>query len=213
MRGRFITFEGGEGCGKTTHLSLLAKYLKEKGHSVVQTREPGGTLFSDRIRMLILDNANESDLPQGSVIDAKTELFLMLASRAQHVKEVILPALKSGQIVLCDRFVDASIAYQGAGRGLSKATILEMSLFASQGIMPDLTFLLDIDVSEGLARVASRGELNRLDKEATPFHTAVHRGYEDISRESPERVVVIDASVSIEAVATNIKELADAFLS
>ncbi len=208
MRGRLITFEGGEGSGKSTHLAMLADNLEAKGHSLVRTREPGGTQLADRIRTLLLE---ESDCDH--IIDAKAELFLMLASRAQHVREIILPALDAGQIVLCDRFTDASIAYQGEGRGLPKDTILEMSLFASQGIMPDLTFLLDIPIAEGLARVAHRGKSNRLDKEAFGFHEAVQRGYAALVRENPKRIFLIDGTQSKEQVASDIREGFDAFFS
>lgn len=208
MRGRLITFEGGEGSGKSTHLALLAEHLIKKGHSVVKTREPGGTQLADGIRALILEES-----PDSHAIDAKAELFLMLASRAQHVREIILPALQAGQIVLCDRFTDSSVVYQGEGRGLPKDKILEMSLFASEDISPDLTFLLDIEMNEGLARVAHRGKMNRLDKEATTFHAAVQRGYAALVKENPKRMVMIHSAQSKERVAQQIREVADAFFS
>ncbi len=208
MRGRLITFEGGEGSGKSTHLALLAEHLVRKGHSVIKTREPGGTWLADRIRTVILDESSEAH-----VIDPRAELFLMLASRAQHVSKLILPALQAGQIVLCDRFTDSSIVYQGEGRGLPKDTILEMSLFASKDIVPDLTFLLDIPTTEGLARIAHRGKMNRLDKETLVFHEAVRRGYTALVRENPKRMVVIDATQSKEQVSDNIREVTDAFFS
>lgn len=208
MRGRLITFEGGEGSGKSTHLALLADDLEARGYAVVRTREPGGTPFADRIRTLIL--AESKSIHN---IDPKAELFLMLASRAQHVREVILPALSAGRTVLCDRFTDASIAYQGAGRGLPKTMILEMSRFASKGIMPDLTFLLDIPIKEGLSRVAHRGESNRLDEETLGFHEAVQRGYAELAAENPKRIARIDAALSKEAVAASIRKVFDAFFS
>lgn len=208
MHGRLITFEGGEGSGKSTHLALLAEHLKSQGHAIVCTREPGGTGLADRIRTLILDESTGSH-----AIDAKAELFLMLASRAQHVSEIILPALEAGQIVLCDRFTDSSIVYQGEGRGLPKDIILEMSLFASKDIMPDLTFLLDLPIAEGLARIAHRGTMNRLDKETLNFHEAVQRGYDKLAREYPKRIVLINAAQSKKQVAADIQEVSNAFFS
>ncbi|MBN4054693.1 dTMP kinase [Nitrospira defluvii] len=208
MQGHFITFEGGEGSGKSTQLVLLADYLQGKGRSILRTREPGGTQLADQIRELILGQASID-----CAMDAKTELFLYLASRAQHVSEVILPALKAGKVVLCDRFTDATLAYQGEGRGLSKKNIEGMALFASRRIGPGLTFLLQINVKKGLARLQGREDINRMDEETLQFHEAVKRGYEMLAHEHPKRIVVIDADDTIEAVAATIREKTDAFLS
>ncbi len=212
MCGQFITFEGGEGSGKSTQLARLADYLEKKGYPVVRTREPGGTVLADRIRALILDKT-EGATPGAAPMDPKTELFLYLASRAQHIAEVIRPALEAGKIVLCDRFTDATLAYQGAARGLPKAEIESMARFAAQGIAPDHTFLLQMDVSKALARMKARGASNRLDEEALQFHEAVQRGYTALAQAEPKRIVVINANAPIPVVAAQIQEQADAFLS
>ncbi|MFQ5596794.1 MAG: dTMP kinase [Nitrospiria bacterium] len=208
MGGYFITFEGGEGSGKSTQLARLADYLEGKGLSVVRTREPGGTRLADRIRGLIL-NPSVREAP----MNPKTELFLYLASRAQHIAEVIRPALAAGKLVLCDRFTDATLAYQGAGRGLPKQAVGEMVRFASEGMDPDLTLLLQLDIKTALARLKGRGEINRLDEENFAFHEAVQDAYAALARAHPKRIVVIDADDSIEAVFAKIRERIDAFLS
>ncbi len=207
-KGHFITFEGGEGCGKTTQLALLADYLKEKGRLTLQTREPGGTQLADRIRDLILGRTSTED-----TMDPKAELFLYLASRAQHVSEVILPAMEAEKVVLCDRFTDATIAYQGEGRGLPKEVIEQMARFASQAVVPNLTFLLQMDIKKALARLKGRNHMNRMDEESFQFHEAVQRGYISLSGEHPNRIVVIDADDTIEAVSAKIRKRTNAFLS
>ncbi len=206
--GIFITFEGGEGSGKTTQVSILYKYLVSKGVPVVRTREPGGTELGDQVRRLVL-NGSDADFK----IDPRTELFLYLASRSQHIIEVIRPALTAGKVVLCDRFTDATIAYQGDGRGLPKKEVKQMAKFASYGIEPDLTFLLDINVKEGLARLSGRKELNRLDLETVQFHEAVYRGYLTLAEDNPSRIEVIDARGTIEETSLKIRKRADALLS
>ncbi len=205
--GRLISFEGGEGSGKTTQLALLAAHLRKKGHSVLCTREPGGSPLGDRIRHLILDPPIE-----GSIMDSRTEFFLYLASRAQHVQRVVAPALKAGKIVLCDRFTDATIAYQGYGRGLPKKKIEAMMAFASYGLEPDLTFFLDIAPDAGLSRLSGRKEVNWMDQETLAFHEAVYAGYQALIQAYPKRIVVIAASERIEQVALQIREKIDAFL-
>lgn len=205
-RGRLITFEGGEGSGKTTQLSLLADDVRNKGLPLVCTREPGGTFLGDKIRHLILDTPDD-----GAEVDARTEFFLYLASRAQHVKEVLLPALRAGKLVFCDRFSDATIAYQGYGRGLPLAEIKTMMDFASYGLEPDLTFFLDIAPELALSRLSGRKEINRLDQETLTFHKAVYAGYQALIQTHAKRIVVIDAAVSIEAVSLQIREKIDAF--
>lgn len=207
QQGLFITFEGGEGSGKTTQLALLADYLRDKGLPLVCSREPGGTSLGDQIRSLILEVPDD-----GSEVDVRTEFFLYLASRAQHVKEVLLPALAAGNIVLCDRFSDATIAYQGYGRGLPLEEIKTMMQFASDGLEPDLTFFLDITPDLGLSRLSGRKEINRLDQETLVFHEAVYAGYQVLSQTYPKRIVVIDAAGPIGAVSRRIREKIDTFL-
>ncbi|VAX30981.1 Thymidylate kinase [hydrothermal vent metagenome] len=206
-RGRLITFEGGEGSGKTTQIALLEDYLREKGKPLLCTREPGGTPLGDKIRHLILESPED-----GSEVDIRTEFFLYLASRAQHVKEVLLPALAAGKLVFCDRFSDATLAYQGYGRGLPLEKIKDMMDFASYGLVPDLTLFFDITPDLALPRLSGRKEINRLDQEALSFHERVYRGYQTLIRDDAKRIAVIDATVSIEVVSRKIREKIDAFL-
>ena len=198
-KGVFITFEGIEGSGKSTHIALLASYLQEKGYPVCLTREPGGTKIGERLRTLILDL-------QHNEMDPKTELFLYLASRAQHLVEAIRPALLDGKIVLCDRFTDATLAYQGYGRGLKPAMIRPIVRYAAQGIRPDLTFLLDVTVQEGLRRLHGRGLLNRLDAEALHFHEAVRKGYLALARREPRRFRVVPTQADVDHVQAQIRK-------
>ncbi len=207
-KGVFITFEGGEGSGKTTQLALLGAYLREKGLSVLTTREPGGTPLGDQIRTLILN-----PLKTDTGIDVRTELFLYLASRSQHVSEVINPALNAGRIVLCDRFTDATLAYQGDGRGLPKKTIHEMARFASYRLEPHLTFFLDITPEKALVRLSGRNEINRLDEETQVFHQTVYQGYLKLARENPGRITVINGEGPVESISLNIQERINALLS
>ncbi len=206
VKGHFITFEGVEGSGKTTQMAILGHSLEARGFPVVRTREPGGTKIGDAIRSLILDSKNQ-------MMDAKTEFLLYLASRAQHLKEVILPALAEGKVVLCDRFADATYAYQGFGRGLSKREIELIGRFVTGGLQPDLTLLLDIDVKKGLARLKGREEINRLDQEALQFHEAVREGYLHLAKKNPRRIQVIRTDASVEEIAKKIREAVDAVLS
>lgn len=205
-RGIFVTFEGIEGSGKSTQLALLTAYLKEQNHEVIQTREPGGTAIGERIRSLILDKRNHQ-------ITAKSELLLYLASRVQHVMEVIAPALQEGKIVLSDRFSDATLAYQGTGRKLVMREIIRMDRFATGGIKPDRTFLLDIDVEQGLSRIKKRGALNRMDRERSSFYQAVRTGYLNLAEGEPERIRLIDAGQSIEKVASEVRKEMRAIIS
>lgn len=207
-KGVFITFEGGEGSGKTTQLALLGTYLREKGLSVLTTREPGGTPLGDQIRTLIL-NPSKTD----TGIDVRTEFFLYLASRSQHVSKVIKPALDAGRIVLCDRFTDATLAYQGDGRGLPKKTIHEMAGFASYKLEPHLTFFLDIAPKKALSRLSGRNEINRLDEETLVFHQAVYQGYLKLARENPGRITVISGEGPVESISLKIQERINALLS
>jgi len=191
----FITFEGTEGCGKSTQIRRLAEALQQRGLSVHLTREPGGTPLADRIRQLLLDPDSDGLVPMA-------ELLLYLASRAQHVQEIIRPALARGEIVLCDRFTDATRAYQGFGRGLDEAAIETLNRLATDGLEPDLTLWLDLPVEEGLQRSLRRhadspdSREDRLEREALAFHQRLYRGYAELARRFPHRIRRIDAGGS-----------------
>ena len=193
----FITMEGIEGCGKTTQLHLLARRLESEGHRVTVTREPGGCPIADQIRNILLDADNKAIRPV-------TELLLYAAARAQHVSEVVAPALEAGMIVLCDRFTDATLAYQGHGRGLDLDLIRHLNRLACGGINPDLTLLLDCPVEIGLGRAVSRinstdgPKEERFEQESLRFHRRVHEGYLELAQREPERFVIIDAAGGIE---------------
>ncbi len=193
MPGVFITFEGIEGSGKSTQISLLHRHLTAAGREVTLTREPGGTAIGDQIRKILLDPANKS-------LDAAAELLLYAASRAQHLREVILPALEAGRVVLCDRFSDATLAYQGYGRGLSIPMIRELDRIVTAGLRPRLTILFDIDARAGLGRARGRnkraglhGEA-RFENEAVAFHTRVRDGYYLLAQEEPDRIRLVNAA-------------------
>ena len=191
----FITLEGPEGSGKTTAVKAAVARLQELGYQVVQTREPGGTPIAEQIRNVILDKAN-------TTMDPRTEALLYAASRRQHLVEKVWPAIKEGKIVICDRYLDSSLAYQGGARGLGVDNVLNVNLFATEGTWPDLTLLFDIDPNLGLERIAKNAqrEVNRLDLEKIEFHNKVRRTFLDLSKRYPDRYVVIDASKSIEEV-------------
>jgi dTMP kinase len=196
-QGLFITFEGVEGSGKTTQIKLLAAWLKEKGRRAVLTREPGGTPLADRIRSLLLNGKTKK-------IGPSMELFLYEVARRDHVSTVIRPALKKGMIVLCDRFTDATLAYQGYGRGLPLKVVEIMNRLATGGIRPDLTFLLDLPVEAGLKRAKGRIKKlkkgtpleNRFEEEKKEFHKRVREGYLTLARKEKRRFVVLDAGKS-----------------
>ena len=191
MKGYFITFEGPDGSGKTTQIGLLKDYLKEIGFEVVVTREPGGTSIGEAIREIILDSAYGEMTPV-------TEMLLYAAARAQHVDELIKPALESGKIVLCDRFVDSSLAYQGFGRGLGIELIERVNKVALNGINPDMTFFFDLDPKEGLKRGQARGEgADRLELESMDFHQRVYDGFNGLCLRYPDRFKRVDASMGI----------------
>lgn len=203
-RGFFITFEGIEGSGKSTQIDLLARHLREKGHDVVVTRDPGGTELGDNIRDILLD-------PEFSSMDSYTELFLYAASRAQLVIEVIEPALKAGKIVLCDRFTDSTIAYQGFGRGLSFDRIETLNRWAAKEILPQLTIILTIPAQDGLDR-ATRDSIDRIEEESIDFHQRVENGYNKLAQEHPGRICVIDASGSRDEIQRHIVRIVEEFL-
>ena len=194
-KGVFISLEGPEGAGKTSVLEALLPQLKEMGYELLKTREPGGVAISEKIREVILDKGH-------TAMDAKTELLLYIASRRQHLAEKVLPALGQGTWVLQDRFIDSSVAYQGYGRGLAVDDVEWLNQFATDGLKPDLTLYFDIDVKEGLARIArdQEREVNRLDLEGLDLHERVRQGYLTILEKEPERVVKIDASQPLEQV-------------
>lgn len=212
-RGKFITFEGLDGCGKSTQLQRLATHLRRLKIDVVSTREPGGTSLGDRIRALLLDSRTAG-------LDVHTELALMFASRAQHVYELILPALQAGKVVLCDRFTDSSEAYQGGGRELGSERVLTLHRLLCGGLQPDLTILLDSGVAGSVARARRRNlgqargrggahknkvlhrkqDEGRFERENQAFFERVHHAYHEIARREPQRVAVIDARRSIDVV-------------
>ena len=192
----FITIEGPEGSGKTTAVDNAVKKLEEMGYTIVRTREPGGTPIAEQIRNVILDKGN-------TAMDKRTEALLYAASRRQHLVEKVWPALKEGKIVICDRYLDSSLAYQGGARGLGVENILNVNNFATEGTFPDLTLLFDIDPKIGLARIAANAnrEVNRLDLEKLDFHNKVRNTFLELAKRYPERFIVIDASKSREEVA------------
>ena len=194
----FITLEGPEGGGKTTQAQRLAAWLREQGKEVLAVREPGGTTISDAVRHILLDLSTAN-------MDARAELLLFCASRAQLVSEKIMPHLAHGGIVVCDRFADSTLAYQGYGRGLDLDLLRQLLAFATHGLKPDLTLLLDVDVDAGLQRKAGDDEWNRLDAEAIDFHRRVRAGYLALASAEPERYRIIRADQSFEQVARQIQ--------
>lgn len=206
-RGLFITLEGGDGSGKTTVMAQVAQVLEQHGVSYMTTREPGGIEIAEKIRDIILN-------PQHTAMDARTEALLYAASRRQHLAEKVEPALARGVSVLCDRFIDSSLAYQGYARGLGIQEVLNINMFATQGRFPDLTFYLDIEPEAGLARIAAgQGrKVDRLDMESIGFHRKVREGYLRIAGMYPERIRRIDASQGQDEVAADIRSQLSAFL-
>lgn len=196
----FITFEGPEGSGKSTQIRLLAEFLRARGLSVEVVREPGGTPIGDQVRHVLHDTANTAMSPEA-------EVLLYSASRAQLVSQRIRPSLAAGRVVLCDRYADSTMAYQGYGRGLDLGMLAALTEIATGGLKPDLTLLLDLDVSAGLSRRRVRGEeMNRLDLEAVAFHERVREGYRLLANADPERWVRIQADRPVDVVATDIRE-------
>ena len=193
QRGRLITLEGGEGAGKSTLLRGLETHLRDQGIDLVVTREPGGTVVGEAVRGVVLDARNNA-------LCAEAELLLMFASRAQLVRDVIDPALSAGRWVLCDRFTDASFAYQGGGRGQPMERIEALEAWAALGLKPDVTLLLDLPVSTGRARAAGRGEADRIEVEGDPFFERVRQAYRDRAAAEPSRFRLLDATASPEGV-------------
>ena len=200
MSGLFITLEGPEGAGKSTNREYLAKRLRESGIEVVLSREPGGTPLAERIRELLLD-------PSGEKMDSDTELLLVFAARAQHLAQVIRPALERGAVVLCDRFTDATYAYQGGGRGLGDVRIAELERFVQGELRPDLTLVFDLPVEIGLSRAAARGRLDRFEQEGRDFFEAVRQTYLQRAAATPARYRVLDAAQPLAAVQRSIDAL------
>ena len=198
QQGLFITLEGVEGAGKSTLMAYVAEVFSEKGKQVVQTREPGGTKTGEQIRSILLDKSNTS-------LSDDTELLLMFAARLQHINEVISPALSSGEIVICDRFTDASYAYQGAGRGLDTSRIQILEDWVQQGLKPDLTLLFDLDVETGLRRAGKRSEADRFEQEEVSFFERIRACYLERAENEPERFRIVDASQSFENVKQQIQ--------
>mgnify|MGYP001025833667 FL=1 len=198
--GILISLEGPEGAGKSSVLEALLPFLKNYGTGLITTREPGGVQIAEAIREVILE-------PSHTAMDAKTELLLYIASRRQHLAERVLPALAQGKIVLMDRFIDSSVAYQGYGRGLDVADIEWLNQFATDGLKPDLTLYFDIEVEEGLARIAANSdrEVNRLDLEGLDLHKKVRQGYLSLLDKEGNRIVKIDASLPLEQVVETTK--------
>ncbi len=205
MTGLFITLEGPEGAGKSTNREYLAERLREQGVDVLLTREPGGTPLAERIRELLLDPSDEP-------MAADTELLLVFAARAQHLQQVIRPALAKGSVVLCDRFTDATYAYQGGGRGLSIERIAQLEQFVQGELRPDLTLIFDLPVEVGLARAAARGRLDRFEQEGRGFFEAVRQAYLQRAAQAPQRYRVLDAGQTLAQVQVDIDALLPSLL-
>lgn len=199
-KGFFITFEGNDGAGKTTIALACKERLEQAGIDVIYTREPGGSKIAEQIRNILLD-------PQNKEMDARTEAILYAAARRQHLIDIVAPALEQGKVVLCDRFLDSSLAYQGVGRDLGIEAIEQLNHFAIHNLMPDQTIFLSVNEEIANQRMHQRGELNRLDQEKDEFHRKVRQGYEILLKRDPKRIKKIDASRSIEEVSNDAMEV------
>lgn len=202
IRGKFITMEGGEGAGKSTMMDRVARWLKEAGHEVVTTREPGGTDLAEKLRDVLLDRENNA-------LSGQAELLLLFAARSQHLEELIRPALSRGHCVLCDRFTDATWAYQGGGRGLPLADIEALETLVHGDLQPDLTLLLDLPVEQGLERAGKRSRADRFEMESKMFFDRVRNAYLERAGAFPERFAVIDAAGDVESVWLQIRAVLD----
>ncbi|MGO4890213.1 dTMP kinase [Anaerobacillus sp. MEB173] len=204
MKGLFITFEGPDGSGKSTQIKKLAQYLTEMNIKYIQTREPGGTVISDKIRAILLD-------PEHQEMINETEVLLYAASRAQHVREKIMPALAEGKIVLCDRFVDASVAYQGYGLGISIDQVKAINEFATGGLVPDRSYMIDLPVEESRRRLIARQgqefsvDLDRIEQKKQSYHEAVRQGFHEIYNKEQSRICLVDGNQSIDSLFSLIK--------
>jgi len=205
QNGIFITFEGTDGSGKTTQIKLMEEYFRDKGYEVVLSREPGGTKVSEMIRDLVLDPANTEIVPL-------TEMILYAASRAQHVAQVIKPAVEAGKIVICDRFVDSSYAYQGCGRGVDLRIVADVNRVAIAGTSPDITFFLDVDPEIAIKRRINTTGADRIEQEKIDFHRRVYDGYKKMALLYPERIRTIDANKSIKEISSQINEYLEELL-
>jgi len=203
-KGLFITFEGIEGSGKSSQMDLLAQFLSQKGYGVVVTKEPGGSVIGDKIRKILLN-------PDLKEMTAKTEMLLYAANRAQHVSEVIKPALKENKIVLSDRYYDSSLAYQGFGRGLDLKKITELNEWVIDGVTPDLTILLDLPPEKGLKRIVT-SLADRLEQESIDFHTKVSKGYHRLAKMFPKRYRIVDASRDVQEIHSEIVKIVEEIL-
>ncbi len=204
--GKFISLEGGEGVGKTTNLSFIKAYLQSKGIELLLTREPGGTALGESVREMLLDVSNKG-------MHEDTELLLVFAARAQHINQVILPALQQGIWVLSDRFTDASFAYQGGGRGMGFEAILKLEEFVQKGFQPDLTLLLDAEIELGLNRVDKRAKKDRFEEEDNAFFTSVRLGYLKRAAQYPERIKIVNAMQTLAQVQTEIVKNLDELIN
>ncbi|HSC76375.1 MAG TPA: dTMP kinase [Pseudomonadales bacterium] len=205
-KGKFITIEGGEGVGKSTNIACVEKFLHSQSVAFIKTREPGGTPLAEELRDILL-------APREEKVCEKTELLLMFAARAQHLQQVIMPALEQGIWVICDRFTDATYAYQGGGRGLSMDTIAALENLVQEGLQPDLTLLLDVDVQTGLTRLNDRPATDRFEREQKDFFEAVRTMYRQRAQHDPQRFRIIDASQTLDAVQVDIIATLTAFVS
>lgn len=201
-KGLFITFEGADGCGKTTQLNLLAEYLKKQGYDVVVTREPGAKGLGEKIREILLN--------YDGVVSDRCEAFLFLADRAQNIDVIVNPAVSEGKIVLCDRHIDSTVAYQGYGRGQDIERINSLNNIATNGRKPDLTFVFDIDVETSQKRVGSNKD--RMERAGIDFHNRVRNGYLELAKNEPDRIKVIDAANSIEDIQFEVRKIVDFIL-
>lgn len=196
-QGLFITFEGADGCGKTTQMELLAEYLKNNGKEVLLTREPGGKGLGEKVREILLNYDGE--------VSDRCESFLFLADRAQNIDIIVNPAVEEGKIVLCDRHIDSTVAYQGYGRGLDIERINMLNNLATNGRKPDLTFVFDIDVETSMKRVGK--EKDRMESAGIDFHNRVRKGYLELAEQEPQRIMVLNATKSIEEIHKNIIDI------
>ena len=200
MKGYFITLEGPDGSGKTTVADAVVEKLNKQGIEVVHTREPGGVDIAEQIRNVILD-------PKNTAMDSKTEALLYAASRRQHLVEKVFPAVKAGKIVICERFVDSSLAYQGYARSIGIDEVLSINLFAIDNTFPDLTIYLDVDEQTGLNRLSNRSFKDRLDQESIEFHHRVNEGYKEVLKRYKDRISVVDASQELDKVVEDTYQL------